>query len=593
MKKLALLATLAASLLNGQEADDKMQWFADAKLGIFIHWGIYSVNGIAESWSFFNEYTPYENYRRQLSGFTANQYQPEEWAQMIRQSGARYAVITSKHHDGVALWDTKAPGSLSVPLHAAAKKDVLTPFVNALKQEGLKTGIYFSLPDWSHTDYDVFTRTTKRYDYKAEPRRFEKFVRYYQSQLKELSNLYNPDLYWFDGDWEHTAEEWKAADTRQMLLQRNLKAIINARLANNGDYETPEQGIPVKAPKADYWELCYTMNDSWGYQQDDKNYKPANQIIKTLVECISMGGNLLLDIGPKADGTIPAEQQHILQELGRWTNKHQEAVYGTTRGISQDYFSGKSALSKDRKSLFLYLSDTQNGQAWLRGIESRVKSVTLVGSGQKLTFSQNREDVWIDFPESAADPDVTVLRVDFNEVLKTGPVVISSLEGTSTQQIKQLAYAAGMGQNPFQKGDISINGPSKIRLNDAKVTSWLMKHAEVFENPLQKGLSDGRYAGMSTLSADGRTLYLFVDGNTNGNLMVKGLMNSIQRVRIVGDGAILSYKIYDKLFWSEVPGLVTIEVPRHRQDETMTVIALMLDAPLKEYDKEIKAVESN
>lgn len=593
MKKAVLSIFLAASMANAQSKDDKMQWFSDAKLGIFIHWGIYSVNGIAESWSFFNEYTSYENYRKQLSGFTASRYRPEEWAKMIRESGAKYSVITSKHHDGVALWNTQVPGSLTTTKHSAAQRDVLSPFVSALKRSGLKTGIYFSLPDWSHRDYDIFTRNSKRYDYRAEPERFSNFINYYQSQLKEISALYNPDLYWFDGDWEHTADEWKAAETRRMLLAKNPAAIINARLANKGDYATPEQGIPVKAPDAEYWELCYTMNDSWGYQQDDRNYKPANQIIRTLVECISMGGNLLLDIGPKADGTIPEEQRQILVELGRWTAKHQQAVYGTRRGISQDYFSGKSALSKDRKSLFLYLPDTQNGHVWLRGIASEIKAVQLVGSGRKLAFQKNQHDVWIDVPESLADRDVTVIRVDFDRELKTDAVPHPLISGTAVQQIKKMAFAASKGQNPFPKGAVSINGKTTTGLKDTTADAWVKKHAEIFENTLQKGLSDGRYAGMSTLSADGRTLYLFVDGKTDGSLMVKGLMNQIQRIRIVGDGTILNHKIYDKLFWSEVPGLVTIQVPEHRQDQYMTVVALMLDGPLKEYDKEIKAVESN
>ncbi|HUN04905.1 MAG TPA: alpha-L-fucosidase, partial [Niabella sp.] len=304
---------------------EKMQWFADAKLGIFIHWGIYSVNGISESWSFFNNYINYKDYMDQLKGFSAGNYNPQLWVDLIKESGARYAVLTSRHHDGVSLWNTKQQGAISIPRNGAVRKDVMTPFISALKRSGLKTGIYYSLPDWSHNDYDVFTGAIKRFNVKDDPQRFERFINYYQGQLKELSKQYKPDLLWFDGDWEHSAEEWRAAETRRRLQSYNPKIIINSRLKEYGDYATPEQGVPVQKPSSPYWELCYTMNDSWGYQPFDRNYKTPYMLINTLVDRISMGGNLLLDIGPKADGTIPEEQVTILKEMGRWTKKHAEA----------------------------------------------------------------------------------------------------------------------------------------------------------------------------------------------------------------------------------------------------------------------------
>ncbi|MEF9478667.1 alpha-L-fucosidase [Chryseobacterium sp. 1B4] len=143
-----------------------MEWFKNAKLGIFIHWGIYSVNGISESWSFFNNYINHENYMKQLNGFSASKYQPEQWVNLIKESGAKYAVITTKHHDGVSLWNSKAEKATSIPQNSLAQKDVLSPFVTALKNSGLKTGLYFSLPDWSHPYYDINTRTKKRYEIK-------------------------------------------------------------------------------------------------------------------------------------------------------------------------------------------------------------------------------------------------------------------------------------------------------------------------------------------------------------------------------------------------------------------------------------------
>lgn len=167
---LGVILSVSGNYTKAQSVDHKkMEWFKNAKLGIFIHWGIYSVNGISESWSFFNNYVNHENYMKQLDHFSASNYQPEQWVNLIKESGAKYAVITTKHHDGVSLWNSQSENAITVPKKALAKKDVLTPFLYQLKNSGLKTGLYFSLPDWSHTFYDVNTRTKKRYDIKKRP----------------------------------------------------------------------------------------------------------------------------------------------------------------------------------------------------------------------------------------------------------------------------------------------------------------------------------------------------------------------------------------------------------------------------------------
>ncbi|PZU08887.1 MAG: alpha-L-fucosidase, partial [Chryseobacterium sp.] len=211
LTKIFLLSTIfATSHINAQHTPSdskKMEWFQDAKLGIFIHWGIYSVNGISESWSFFNNYINHENYMKQLNGFSASQYHPEDWVRLIKDSGAKYSVITTKHHDGVALWNSKAEKATTIFKNSLAQKDVLTPFVSELKKSGLKTGLYYSLPDWSHPYYDIMTRTEKRYDIKSDTERWQNYITYYKTQLNELSSQYQPDLLWFDGDWEHSSAE--------------------------------------------------------------------------------------------------------------------------------------------------------------------------------------------------------------------------------------------------------------------------------------------------------------------------------------------------------------------------------------------------
>lgn len=435
-----LCGTAAAQATAPQAAtlpvDQRMQWFEDAKLGIFIHWGIYAAHGTSESWSFFNGETSWPEYMSQKKDFTARNYDPQGWADLIKRSGARYAVLTSRHHDGVALWNSKK--GLNVVRDTPAKRDLVAPFVKALRSNDLKVGLYYSLPDWSYSDYDAFTREKKRYDITAEPARWQRYLAYYQEQVRDIGERYNPDLYWFDGDWEHSAGEWQAQETRAMILARNPNAIINSRLAGHGDYGTPEQGVPIHKPADRYWELCLTMNMSWGYRPSDNAYKTPGQLIRIFADTISMGGNLLLDIGPKEDGSIDERQVRILEEFGRWTGKHGEAIYGSRAGIPLDYFHGPS-----------------------------------------------------------------------------------------------------------------------------------------------------------TLSADGRTLYLFVDGRPNEDLVIKGLDNKVMRARVVGSNAAVSHEVVGKFGWSKVPGLLYLDVPKDAFDPVVTVVAVELDKPVSLFSDQIKPVESN
>lgn len=398
----------------------RMQWFADAKFGIFIHWGIYAVDGIDESWSFYNGYVSYDHYMQQLKGFTASHYDPQAWADLVRESGARYAVLTAKHHDGVALWDTKQ--GINVVKDTPARRDLVGPFVKALRKDDLKVGLYFSLIDWSYPDYPGFTRTQSRYDAKADPARWARFVKYYQGQLADLSRRYNPDLYWFDGDWEHSAAEWQAKHVREMLLARNPGAIINSRLAGYGDYATPEQGVPVTRPPQPYWELCLTINNSWGWQPNDDHFKSANQLIRILADTISMGGNLLLDIGPRADGTIPQREVDTLKEIGRWTHKNAEAIYGTQAGIPKDYYAGSSTLSKDGKTLYLFVDGRPSGPVLVKGLMNRVLHARVVGNGTTLDTRVVGGSYWskvpgllyITVPSDVLDSELTVLALSLD-----------------------------------------------------------------------------------------------------------------------------------------------------------------------------------
>ena len=403
---------------------DKMQWFADAKLGIFIHAGIYSVNGIDESWSFHNKKIGYEDYMKQLAGFTLKNYNPAQWADLIKESGARYAVITTKHHDGVAMYDTKM-NNLSSVKATPAKKDMIKPFFEELRKRDIKCGAYYSLIDWSCKDYPGFLNDSARYDVKNDYDRWNRFRSFFQGQIKEIGTQFKPDLWWFDGDWEHSAEEWEAEKVRSIILSNNPTAIINGRLQGYGDYATPEQNFPVSRPHLNWWELCMTTNDNWGYHHDD-NWKTPYEVISIFVDAVSNGGNLLLDMGPMEDGTIPAEQVTVLKELGAWNQRNGEAIFNTLGGIPQGHFYGPTTLSKDSSTLYLFLHGKTTGPVMVKGLDCTIKNITVLGNGATLTHKVVGKISWspvpglvyINVPEGVQDKYITVLKLSLDKAVK-------------------------------------------------------------------------------------------------------------------------------------------------------------------------------
>lgn len=403
----------------------KMEWFDNAKLGIFIHWGIYSTGKTSESWDFHNKNILHEDYMKQLNEFTASKYAPAYWIELIKNTGAHYTVITSKHHDGVALWGTKM-NNLSTAKSTPAMRDVLTPFVNEVRKNNIKLGLYYSLIDWTHADYPGFLKDSSKYEIAKEPERWQHFLNFNEGQIKELLAQYNPDLMWFDGDWEHSAVEWKSAEIRDMIYKNNPKTIINGRLNGLGDYETPEQNVPISRPSLQTWELCMTINDSWGYYLKDTNNKTPYEIISIFADCISLGGNLLLDIGPREDGTIPDEQVHVLKELGKWNQKHAEAIFDSKPGMPLGHFFGPTTISADSTNLYLFLQGQQSGNVVIKGLMNKIESVEVLGNGTKLTpkivgkisWSPVPGQVFIDIPENVQDEYITVLKLKLDSPIK-------------------------------------------------------------------------------------------------------------------------------------------------------------------------------
>ena len=431
MKKLLIVLVLLASVkLKAQQKTDpaaikeKMQWFADAKLGIFIHAGIYAVNGIDESWSFHNKKISYADYMKQLKGFTLKNYDPAAWADLIQESGARYSVITTKHHDGVAMYDTKM-NKLSSVQATPAKKDMIKPFFEELRKRNVKCGAYFSLLDWSHPDYPGFLNDSSRYKISNDYDRWNRYRSFFQGQIKEINTMFKPDLWWFDGDWERSAEEWESQKVRSMILAGNANAIINGRLQGYGDYDTPEQNFPVTRPKFNWWELCMTTNDNWGFHHDN-NWKTPYEVISIFVDAVSNGGNLLLDMGPMEDGTIPAEQVNVLKELGAWNKRNGEGIFNTVGGLPQGHFYGPTTLSKDSTTLYLFLHGSSGGNIMIKGLDNKIQDITVLGSNAKLThkivgkisWSHVPGIVYVNVPQNLLDKYITVVKVKLDKPVK-------------------------------------------------------------------------------------------------------------------------------------------------------------------------------
>ncbi|GAB4244491.1 MAG: alpha-L-fucosidase [Candidatus Methylacidiphilales bacterium] len=411
-------------------------WFQQAKLGIFLHWGIYAVKPTGESWPFFLGDISYEDYMAQCHGFTAEHYDPVAWATLFAKAGARYAVLTAKHHDGMALWDSAA-SDLNVAKATPAGRDLIGPYCQALRANGLKVGLYFSHLDWSHPDYATLPKAAPPSEHsdatranpfnfrEHNPEAWERFLAFHRAQLRELCERYQPDLLWFDGDWDRTAEQWRMTELREQLHQWAPGVILNARMKGFGDYDTPEQGLPTVTPKGP-WEFCMTCNDHWGYFGSDKNYKSVRQILWYFAQCISKGGNLLLDFGPKADGTFPEEQLAIFEGLARWNTKHADAIFPTGPGLPLGHFDGPTTLSADQRTLYLFCFYRPEDSFPVTGIRNGIESVRVLGSGSPLGFKKlggaawsNIPGVlWIDAPDpSDLDPDGTVIEVKLDAPL--------------------------------------------------------------------------------------------------------------------------------------------------------------------------------
>ncbi|MDZ4877583.1 MAG: hypothetical protein CLLPBCKN_007018 [Chroococcidiopsis cubana SAG 39.79] len=416
-------------------------WFDTARLGMFVHWGHSSVRGCELSWSLVGGVSslpycgnvPVDEYHSTANSFNPQDYNPLEWARLAKRMGVQYAILTAKHHDGFAMFHTQQ-SDFSIQ-HSHYKKDIVREFIEAMRSEGIRIGLYFSLIDWHHPDYPAFTEADKPYTFgqwrQPTDSQWQRFIHFMFDQVRELLTNYGKiDLLWFDGAWERTPEQWQATVLHDTIRSLQPEILINDRLPPLGDFSTPEQLIPPQ-PLQGVWETCMTINDSWGYNCGDTNFKSARQLIHTLCEVAGKGGNLLLNISPMGNGQIQPELLERLVVVENWMARNSESIIGTMPALEPWQFYGPSTRKRDR--IYLHLLMKPYETVSVRGVPiKRVKSVSVLADGTRLQYTTRCAivdtlfshpdplgELTIQVPESAIDSYATVIAVDFIPQLNT------------------------------------------------------------------------------------------------------------------------------------------------------------------------------
>ena len=393
--------------------EQRMKWWHDAKFGMFIHWGLYSVIGQHE-WAKEQEGIPIPQYEILAKHFKPKPNAARDWARLAKAAGQRYMVMTTKHHEGFCNFDTKLTDYNAVK--QGPGRDLVREYVEAARAEGLHVGFYYSLMDWHHPD------GAKCATDEAARRRF---VDYTHGLIRELLTNYGKiDVLWYDVAWPLDAQGWESEKMNQMVFELQPEIIVNNRNKLEGDFSTPEQHIQAsEAGRA--WETCMTLNDSWGFNRYDDAWKTPKTIVDNLATVSKGGGNYLLNIGPEPDGSVPPATVEILQKVGDWLKTNGDAFYGTDRGS----FSSNPGANFTRRGNTLYIHQHfwpghTPAAEWLSfyqpeaviaigGLKAKVLSAKLLKTGQPVKFTQDEFTFRLTgLPIAAPDSPATVIEVE-------------------------------------------------------------------------------------------------------------------------------------------------------------------------------------
>jgi len=468
MKKTIIAMTV--TLLLGQGAlsqkvltkNERMQWWREARFGMFIHWGVYSVpagswdgrqiGGIGE-WIMNRAKIPVADYQKMAKQFNPVNYDPDAWVKMAKDAGMKYIVITSKHHDGFALFETKA-SKWNVVDATEYGKDLLKPLAEACKKYGIKLGFYYSQAQdwnnpggsaarkvtkegWANPDSVIIDAYTKEHNGHWDPAQEKKtFAQYIDNvavpQVKELLTNYGDiAVLWWDTPTNMTDD---AAIKLQSLLALQPAIITNDRLKSPnfpGDHKTPEQRIPnLKDLDGSDWETCMTMNGTWGFKSYDHNYKTPETLIRNLLDIASKGGNFLLNVGPTNLGEFPQESIDILAKMGQWMKINGETVYATKASPWGLFEWGRCTKKETKEGTTLYFSVFEwpaDGKLEISNFKNKISSAKLLADGKKLKTTVSKDGILtIVLPSKAPDPIASVIKVIVTGKVVTKPVLSST-----------------------------------------------------------------------------------------------------------------------------------------------------------------------
>jgi alpha-L-fucosidase len=433
-----LAAPVAAQTKLGNETDDqkkeRLAWWTHDRFGMFIHWGLYALPARHE-WIRHNERITNEGYEKYFEQFDPDLYNPKEWAKKARAAGMKYAVITTKHHEGFCLFDSKYT-EYKAP-RTAAGRDLIKEFVDAFRAEGLKVGFYYSLIDWHHPDFTVDIqhplrpRDTAEYAALNAHRDFAAYQKYLHNQVRELLTNYGKiDILWLDFSYPQAFgkghDDWKSKELLAMVRKLQPGVIVNDRL-NLEDYEdgqdfvTPEQFKVEKAPekygKPFAWETCQTFSGSWGYYRDEHTWKDAKQLLVLLIETVSKGGNLLLNVGPTARGDFDYRADRSLGQISAWMGHNSRSIYGCTQAPAgfQRPESSLLTYNPDTKKLYIHLVDYPMGQLVLPGYKGKVKYAQFLHDGSEIRFDDSdAANLSLRLPVNKPEYEIPVIEIVLN-----------------------------------------------------------------------------------------------------------------------------------------------------------------------------------
>lgn len=377
----------------------RMKWWHAAKFGMFIHFGLYSVHERHE-WAMENEAIPIDEYQALAKRFNPKPGFAREWAKLAKAAGMKYMVMTTKHHEGFCNFDTKLTDYCATK--QGPKRDLVREYVEAARAEGMHVGFYYSLMDWHHPD-------GARCATDEEARK--RFVAYTHGLIRELLTNYGKiDVLWYDVAWPLDAKGWESERMNKMVFELQPDIIVNNRNKLTGDFSTPEQKI-VAETNGRAWESCMTLNDSWGYQRADDDWKSSKTIVRNLIKCASGGGNYLLNIGPKPDGSVPEESVQVLNEVGRWMDTNGATIYQSD--ICQPHRSSYASFTRTGNTLFMNVHFWPGGDVAISGLKTKVNSAHFLKSRQTVKFTQDPFRVHlVGLPMEAPDSPVTTIVLE-------------------------------------------------------------------------------------------------------------------------------------------------------------------------------------